>query len=180
MPQDEPKRDTSGEMRLKEVTASLSILRSPSLLLLLASGADLGLGRATDLLLPVLQLLYLLSTRLLLLDDAMSGQSVFGFVFLRAVHVVVDEGEADGLVATEERVEPEGEDDVGGRLVHFGELIADLGLGDRRATRMQNIHHHLFPVEETVGHKLPRSHGDRAFFCHFFLLGKVFLTEKIY
>merc|ERR1719423_249134 len=82
-----------GDMRPKEVTASLSILRSPSLLLLLASGADLGLGRTTDLLLPVLQLLDLLSSRLLLLDDAMSGQSVFGFVFLRAVHVVIDDRE---------------------------------------------------------------------------------------
>merc|ERR1719374_306768 len=97
-----------------------------SLLLLLSSGADLGLGRTTDLFLPVLQFLNLFATRLLLLDHAMSGQSVLGLVLLRAVHVVIDEGEADGFVATEERVEPEGEDDVGGRLVHLGQLVADL------------------------------------------------------
>ena len=45
-------------------------------------------------------------------------------------------------------MEPEGEDDVGGRLVHLGQLVADLGLGHRRATWMQNIHYHLFPVGE--------------------------------
>merc|ERR1719374_459594 len=148
-----------------------------SLLLLLASGADLGLGRTTDLLLSVLQFLNLFATCLLLLDHAMSGQSVLGLVLLRTVHVVIDEGEADGFVATEERVEPEGEDDVGGRLVHLGQLVADLGLGHRRATWMQNIHYHLFPVKETVGHKLPRSDGDRAFFCMFYFLREKFLTE---
>merc|ERR1719284_2067114 len=70
--------------------------RPPALLLLLAGGAHLGLGGTSHLLLPVLQLLDLLSTRLLLLDNAVSGQSVLGFVLLRAVHVVVDESEADG------------------------------------------------------------------------------------
>merc|ERR1711942_598859 len=83
------------------------------LLLLLASSANLGLGRTTDLLLPVLQFLDLLPSRLLLVDDSVTGQSVFGFVLLRAIHVVVDEGESGGLIATEESVEPEGEDDVG-------------------------------------------------------------------
>merc|ERR1712039_580081 len=93
----------------------------------LAGRAHLGLGSTSHLLLPVLQLLDLLSTRLLLLDNAVSGQSVLGFVLLRAVHVVVDESEADGFASAEKRVEPEGEDDVGRRLVHLGQLIADLG-----------------------------------------------------
>merc|ERR550534_1916940 len=147
------------------------------LLLLLASGANLGLGRTTDLLLPVLQFLDLLPSRLLLVDDSVTGQSVFGFVLLRAIHVVVDEGEPDGLIATEESVEPEGEDDVGRRLVHFGELVADFGLGHSRTTRMQHIHNHLFSVEKTVGHKLPRPDSDRLFFCHFFPGKLSFLTK---
>merc|ERR550534_1469700 len=148
------------------------------LLLLLASSANLGLSRTTDLLLPVLQFLDLLPSRLLLVDDSVPGQSVFGFVLLRAIHVVVDEGESDGLVATEESVEPESEDDVGRRLVHFGELVADFGLGHSRTTGMQHIHNHLFSVEKTVGHKLPGSDGDRLFFCHF-IPGKLSFLTKI-
>merc|ERR550534_2061453 len=148
------------------------------LLLLLASSANLGLSRTTDLLLPVLQFLDLLPSRLLV-DDSVPGQSVFGFVLLRAIHVVVDESESDGLVATEESVEPEGEDDVGRRLVHFGELVADFGLGHSRTTGMQYIHNHLFSVEKTVGHKLPRPDGDRLFFCHF-IPGKLSFLTKIY
>merc|ERR1712142_789284 len=149
------------------------------LLLLLASSANLGLSRTTDLLLPVLQFLDLLPSRLLLVDDSVPGQSVFGFVLLRAIHVVVDEGESDGLIATEESVEPEGEDDVGRRLVHFGELVADFGLWHSRTTRMQHIHNHLFSVEKTVGHKLPGPDGDRLFFCHF-IPGKLSFLTKIY
>merc|ERR550534_1706246 len=161
------------------VAASLFPVASTKILLfLLASGANLGLGRTTDLLLPVLQFLDLLPSRLLLVDDSVTGQSVFGFVLLRAIHVVVDEGESDGLVATEESVEPEGEDDVGRRLVHFGELVADFGLGHSRTTRMQHIHNHLFSVEKTVGHKLPRPDGDRLFFCHF-IPGKLSFLTKI-
>merc|ERR550534_660047 len=129
------------------------------LLLLFASSANLGLGRTTDLLLPVLQFLDLLPSRLLLVDDSVPDQSVFGFVLLRAIHI--------------------GEDEVGRRRVHFGELVADFGLGHSRTTRMQRIHNHLFPVEKTVGHKLPGPDGDRLFFCHF-IPGKLSFLTKIY
>ena len=56
----------------------------------------------------------------------LSDQSVLGLEFLGKVHGVVDEGEAGALAATKVGSEAEGEDTVGGALVHTSQLLTDL------------------------------------------------------
>jgi len=116
--------------------------RGPLSGLLLAS-ADLGLGSAAHLLHPVAALLALLARLLLLLEETVAGQTVLGLELLGEVQGVVDEGEARGAAATEVGAESEGEDHIGGDLVHGGQLLADLGLVHRRQSRVQDIADHL-------------------------------------
>jgi len=88
-----------------------------------------------------------------------AGQTVLGLELLGEVQGVVDEGEARGAAATEVGAESEGEDHIGGDLVHGGQLLADLGLVHRRQSRVQDIADHLFPGEQAVGHELAGADG---------------------
>lgn len=63
---------------------------------------------------------------------------------LGQVKGVVDEAEAGALATTELAAEAEDEDGISGRLVHLGQLLADLGLGHRGAVRMEDINHRKF------------------------------------
>lgn len=67
------------------------------------------------------------------------GQSVLGLVFLSVVERVVDHGETRRLAATKLCPEAEDEHHIGGGLVHFGQLLPDLSLGDCGFARMEDI-----------------------------------------
>ena len=47
-------------------------------------------------------------------------------------------------------------------LVHFSQLLPDLSLGNRGPVRVEHVHHHLAPLQQAVGHVLPRADGNRA------------------
>ena len=89
----------------------------------------------------------------------LSNESVLGLELLGVVHGLVDEGETGALATTEGRLEPEGDDQVGRRLVHLGQVVADLRLGDRRLAGVKDVDDHLLPVQELVGHELAGPHG---------------------
>ena len=141
------------------------VVRLPFCLLLGSSGADLGLGRAAHLLHAVLTLLALLAGGSLPLVQAVSLQAVLGLELLRKVERVVDERKAAGAAAAKVGLQAEAEDDVGGGLVHAGQLVADLLLGDGGAVRVDHVDDHLLAVEQSVGHELARSDGAVAL-CH--------------
>ena len=82
----------------------------------------------------------LLSARLLDLgSEAHADQSVVGLELLHRLGGVVDQGEAGGLAATELRAQAEDVDLVLGGLVHAGELLAELILGDVGAAGVQDV-----------------------------------------
>ena len=109
------------------------------LCLFLLGVLDLSLLGASDLLDTVLTLLALLARHPLGLHEAVTHQAMLGLELLGEVERVVDEREAGALAAAEHGLEAEAEDNVRLGLVHSGELLADLGLLDRRLARVQNV-----------------------------------------
>ncbi|GMR48695.1 hypothetical protein PMAYCL1PPCAC_18889, partial [Pristionchus mayeri] len=112
--------------------------------------------RGTEgLLLSVLSLLALLATSSLdLLEGAVGDESVLGLELLGQVEGVVDESESDALSTSELATESEGNDQIRGSLVQRGELLFDLGLGDRGTGRVDDFDDHLLSGEQAVGHDL--------------------------
>ena len=68
------------------------------------------------------------------------SKSVLGFELLEKIHVVVDQGESSGLTASEVSAESKTRDDISCSLVHLGQFLGNLLLGDCGASRMENIH----------------------------------------
>jgi hypothetical protein len=94
-----------------------------------AGGQVQGQGRRT-----------LLSAGLLDLGGlADADQPVAGLELLEGLRGVVDQGEAGGLAATELGAQAENADLVLGGLVHAGQLVAELILGDVGAGRVQDV-----------------------------------------
>lgn len=93
----------------------------------------------------------------------LAGLPELGFELLGEIHGVVDKGESGGLSTTEVGLESECNDAVRSALVHLGQLFADLGLGDRGPVGVEDIHDHLLPLEEPVGHVLAGTHGNTSF-----------------
>jgi hypothetical protein len=69
-----------------------------------------------------------------------TDEAVLGLELLGRLQVVVDQSEASGLSASESSAETEDEDNLLIDLVHLGELLAELILGDVGAGRVDNIH----------------------------------------
>merc|ERR1712098_131615 len=114
--------------------------RRASRLFLLLVGTTGLLRLATELLRPVLALLALLPAGLLdLVRLAVPHQSVMGLESLHRLAAVVDEGKARALAATILSPEAEDGDLVLAALVQFGELGAELVLGDVRAVGVQDV-----------------------------------------
>ena len=90
----------------------------------------------------------------------LSNESVLGLELLGKVHCVVDEGESGGLATSEVGLESKGEDLVSGAVVHLAELLPDVSLGDGGLARVENIHDHLLPAQQTIQHVFPGSDGD--------------------
>jgi len=86
---------------------------------------------------------------------------VLGFELLEKIHVVIDQGESSGLTASEVSAESKTRDDISCSLVHLGQFLGNLLLGDCGASRMENIHNHLSSGQKPVGHELAGSDGSR-------------------
>jgi len=69
-----------------------------------------------------------------------TDEAVLGLELLGRLQVVVDQSEASGLSASESSAETEDEDNLLIDLVHLGELLAELILGDVGAGRVDDIH----------------------------------------
>ena len=95
-------------------------------------------------------------------DADLSDESVLGLELLGVVHGVVDQSKASGLAASKVGLEPEGEDTVGGAVVHLGQLLPDVGLGDGALAGVEHIHHHLPPAQQSVEHVLAGPDGHTA------------------
>lgn len=118
-----------------------------ALLLLLAT---LRLRGAAELLGTVLALLALLPGGLLDLGGvADAHQSVVGLELLHGLDRVVDEGEAGRLAATVLGAHAEDVDLVLVRLVHFGQLAAEVVLADIGAVGVEDV------TEEDVSGTVP-------------------------
>jgi hypothetical protein len=79
---------------------------------------------------------------------------MLGFELLGEVEGVVDEGETGRFAATEVGAESEDEHGIGSDLVHGGELVAAILLGDGSESRVKNVADHLFAAKQTVRHEL--------------------------
>lgn len=73
---------------------------------------------------------------------------------------VVDKSEAGGSSTTEGGAHAEDDALLLGGLVHLGELLRELRLGDVGAGGVDDIENHLLPLEQTVGDELASSEGD--------------------
>jgi len=73
---------------------------------------------------------------------------------------VVDEGKASGSSTTKGSSHAENDALLLGGLVHLGELLGELRLGDVGTSRVDDIENHLLPLEQTVGDELASSEGD--------------------
>jgi hypothetical protein len=133
---------------------------SDRLFLLLGLGA-LDLGRATQSLLTVLALLALLSGCALGFDgEANTDQSVLRLELLHGLGGIVDEGKASGLATTELGAQAEDGDLILLGLVHAGDLLTELLLGDVGAAGVQNVNDHLLASQKRVADELASSQGD--------------------
>ena len=74
----------------------------------------------------------------------------------------MDESEAGGLAASKVGLEAEGENAVGGALVHLGQLFADLYLVDGGSVGVEHVDDHLLAGQKPVRHELARTHGHCA------------------
>ncbi len=89
-----------------------------------------------------------------------TNEAVLGLELLGRLQVIVDQGEAGGLSTTESSAETEAEDNLLIDLVHLGELLAKLILGDVSASGVDDIHDHLLTGQEAVGQELAGSDGS--------------------
>jgi hypothetical protein len=69
-----------------------------------------------------------------------TNEAVLGLELLGRLQVVVDQSKASGLSTTESGAETEAEDDLLVDLVHLGELLAELILGDVGTSGVDDIH----------------------------------------
>ena len=119
-----------------------------------------SLGGTLELLGAVLALLALLPGHLLLLGMASADEAVAGLESLEGSHVVVDKGEAVRIATTELGAEAN-EDDLGGvNLVHLGDLLGELSLGDVGAAVVDDVNKHLLPLEEAIDGDLAGADGS--------------------
>ena len=81
----------------------------------------------------------LLARPLGLLVEAVTDQSELGLKFLHGLGRIVHKGEAGGLATTKLCPETENADLLLVRLVHAGELVAELILGDVGAVGVEDI-----------------------------------------
>jgi hypothetical protein len=81
--------------------------------------------------------------------DTYTNEAVLGLELLGRLQVVVDQSKAGGLSASESGTETEAEDNLLIDLVHLGELLAELILGDVGTSGVDDIHD-LFVVEKVV------------------------------
>ncbi|GMS96271.1 hypothetical protein PENTCL1PPCAC_18446, partial [Pristionchus entomophagus] len=128
---------------------------------LFLSSRNVLLGGTEGLLLSVLSLLTLLATSSVdLLEGAVGDKSMLGLELLGQIEGVVDEGESDALSTSELATESEGNDQIRRGLVQRGELLLDLGLGDRGARRVDDLDDHLLSGEQAVGHDLSGTNSN--------------------
>merc|ERR1712013_950779 len=119
-----------------------------------------GLGSSANLLGSVLPFLLLLTAGLCLgLDDSLSDKAVLGLELLGEIHGVVDQTEPGGLATSEVGLEPERENSVGCAVVHLGQLLTDICLCHRGLAWVEDIHNHLAPAQQAVGHVLASTDG---------------------
>lgn len=128
--------------------------------LLLARAGSLGLGNTAELLGAVLLLLALLATRLDVLAESLAGQSELGLNLLGLVDGVVNQGKAGALLATKLGLQSEHDDGLLFALVHLGELVAQVGLGDVGEARVDDVDDHLLAAKHAVRHELAGADGD--------------------
>ena len=127
-------------------------------LLLVEDGSLLG---ATALEGTVLALLNLLPGGRHLGLEASLDQAMLGLELLHSLNAVVDESESAGLAATEVGAEAEqGDLVVVPDVVHLGDLLLELSLGDVGTARVQDVHHELAAAQQPVGHELAGPDGD--------------------
>ena len=69
-----------------------------------------------------------------------TDEAVLGLELLGRLQVIVDQSEASRLSTTESGAETEAEDNLLIDLVHLGELLAELILGDVGTSRVDDIH----------------------------------------
>lgn len=73
--------------------------------------------------------------------------------------IVVDQREARTPSSTKHRLETEGDHTVLVRLVHSGQLLSEVGLGDISAGWVEDVDDELTAGEETVGDELAGPEG---------------------
>lgn len=91
--------------------------------------------------------------------DTYADEAVLGLELHRLTRVV-DESETGGASTTESGSHTENNALLLGGLVHLGELLRELSLGDVGTSRVDDIENHLLPLEQTVGDELASSEGD--------------------
>lgn len=91
--------------------------------------------------------------------DTYANETVLGLELHRVARVV-DKGETSGASTTEGGSHTENDALLLGGLVHLGELLGELSLGDVGTGRVNDIENHLLPLEQTVGDELASSEGD--------------------
>lgn len=127
----------------------------PPLLIGLGGALRLVLGDARSgtagLLALVLRLLECLPAPLLLLGESLPHESVLGLELQKGVLVVVDDAEAGRLATAELGAEAEEHNELGVGLVHAADDALELGLGDVRATGVDDVDDHLRRRRERWG-----------------------------
>ncbi len=96
-----------------------------------------------DLLPLLLRLLECLPAPLLLLGESLPHESVLGLELQQCVLVIVDDAESGRLASAELGAEAEEHDKLRVGLVHAADDALVLGLGDVRATGVDDVHDHL-------------------------------------
>jgi uncharacterized protein YejL (UPF0352 family) len=91
-----------------------------------------------------------------------SYKTVLGLELLGRFQRVVDKGEASGLATTELSLVAEAENNILLSLVHLGNLLTKLILGDVSTAGMDNINDHLLALEQAVSEELSSPDRDRV------------------
>jgi len=131
---------------------------------LLGLAWQFGLLGAAHFLRSVLPFLPLLPSGGLLCCEAIPDKTVLGLELLCYSEVVVDETKSRAPSTTKLCLETKKEDCLGILdLVHLGQLLLHLGLGDVGATLMDQINNELLPLKEAIVHKLSGTDGA---LCH--------------
>lgn len=112
----------------------------------------------------ILPLLPLLPTRLLNLGrEPIPHQPIMRLELLQRLRTIIDEGKSRALAAAILRAEAKHRYRVLGRLVEFGEFVAEIVFGDVRAVWVQHVDNHLLAAEERIADEFTRAEGDLAF-----------------